>query len=125
MTMILTTHYMDEADALCDRIGIIDHGKVIVLGTPEELKASLGAQTVLEVKVYEGAQNAILAGLEGHSFTEDVFAEGDKIMLRTNDKKAAAVHMLTRHADDVETLQFREPTLEDVFIELTGRELRE
>jgi ABC-2 type transport system ATP-binding protein len=125
MTMILTTHYMDEADALCDRIGIIDHGKVITLGTPEELKASLGAQTVLEVKVYEGSHEAILKGLEGQPFTEDVFAEGDKVMLRTNDKKAAAVHMLTRHADDVETLQFREPTLEDVFIELTGRELRE
>jgi daunorubicin resistance ABC transporter ATP-binding subunit len=125
MTIILTTHYMDEADALCDRIGIIDHGKVIVLGTPEELKASLGAQTLLELKVYEGTQDAILAGLEGQPFTEDVFAEGDKIMLRTNDKKAAAVHMLTRHVDDVETLQFREPSLEDVFIELTGRELRE
>ena len=125
MTMILTTHYMDEADALCDRIGIIDHGKVVALGTPEELKASLGAQTVLEVKVYDGTQETILRGLEAQSFTEDVFAEGDKIMLRTNDKKAAAVHILTRHADDVETLQFREPTLEDVFIEMTGRELRE
>jgi len=125
MTMILTTHYMDEADALCDRIGIIDNGKVIALGTPEELKASLGAQTVLEVKVYEGTHDAILAGLENQPFTEDVFAEGDKVMLRTNDKKAAAVHILTKHADDVETLQFREPSLEDVFIELTGRELRE
>jgi daunorubicin resistance ABC transporter ATP-binding subunit len=125
LTMILTTHYMDEADALCDRIGIIDHGKVIALGTPDELKASLGAQTVLEVKVAEGTQEGILAGLEGEAFVEDVFAEGDKVMMRTNDKKAAAVHMLTRHADEVETLQFREPTLEDVFIELTGRELRE
>lgn len=125
MTMILTTHYMDEADALCDRIGIIDHGKVIALGTPEELKASLGVQTVLEVKVYDGTQETILRDLEAQSFTEDVFAEGKKVMLRTNDKKAAAVHILTRHADDVETLQFREPTLEDVFIELTGRELRE
>ena len=125
MTMILTTHYMDEADALCDRIGIIDHGKVIALGTPEELKASLGVQTVLEVKVYDGTQETILRDLEAQSFTEDVFAEGEKVMLRTNDKKAAAVHILTRHADDVETLQFREPTLEDVFIELTGRELRE
>jgi daunorubicin resistance ABC transporter ATP-binding subunit len=125
MTMILTTHYMDEADALCDRIGVIDQGKVIALGTPDELKASLGAQTVLEVKVLEGTQEAILAGLDGLPFVEDVFAEGDKVMLRTNDKKAAAVHILTRHADDVETLQFREPTLEDVFIELTGRELRE
>ena len=125
MTMVLTTHYMDEADALCDRIGIIDNGKVIALGTPEKLKASLGVQTVLEVKVYEGTHDAILGGLEAQPFTEDVFAEGDKVMLRTNDKKAAAIHILTKHADDVETLQFREPSLEDVFIELTGRELRE
>ena len=79
----------------------------------------------LEVKVYDGAQETLLKDLEAQPFTEDVFAEGDKVMLRTNDKKAAAVHILTRHADDVETLQFREPTLEDVFIELTGRELRE
>ena len=125
MTMILTTHYMDEADALCDRIGIIDQGKVIALGTPDELKARLNTQTVLEVKVTEGSQDAIIEGLEGLPFVEDVFSEGDKVMLRTNDKKASAVHVLTRHADEVETLQFREPTLEDVFIELTGRELRE
>jgi len=125
LTMILTTHYMDEADALCDRIGIIDHGKVIALGTPDELKARLGSQTVLEVRVQEGSQDAILGSLEGQAFVEDSFVEGNKVMLRTNDKKAAAVHVLTRHAGVVETLQFREPTLEDVFIELTGRELRE
>lgn len=125
MTMILTSHYMDEADALCDRIGIIDHGKIIALGTPDELKAKLGHETVLEVKVYEGTQDAILKALEDQPFASDVFAEGDKVSLRTDDKKAAAVHMLTKHVDDVVTLQFREPTLEDVFIELTGRELRE
>jgi ABC-type multidrug transport system ATPase subunit len=125
ITIILTTHYMDEADALCDRIGIIDHGRVIAMGTPRELKAQLGHQTVLEVSVRDDAVDSILESLEGRPFAKDVHAEGCVIEVRTGDKKAAAVHLLTRFADDIETLQFREPTLEDVFIELTGRELRE
>ncbi len=125
ITIILTTHYMDEADALCDRIGIIDNGKVIAMGTPRELKAQLGHKTVLEVTVRAEAVDTVLESLEGKTFAKDVHAEGSVIEVRTGDKKAVAVHLLTRYADDVETLQFREPTLEDVFIEMTGRELRE
>jgi daunorubicin resistance ABC transporter ATP-binding subunit len=127
ITIILTTHYMDEADALCDRIGIIDNGKIIALGTPAELKSRLGDQTVLVTSLNEGdgVRERVIAGLEGKSFAEDVHVDAGELSFRTTDKKAAAVHLLTLHADDVETLQFREPTLEDVFIEMTGRELRE
>jgi lipooligosaccharide transport system ATP-binding protein len=125
ITIILTTHYMDEADALCDNIGIIDHGRIIALGTPEELKARLGHQTVLVAKVHDEARERVLGSLEGKTFAEDLNLEGDVLYVRTNDKKAAAAHLLTGFVDDVVTLQFREPTLEDVFIELTGRELRE
>jgi daunorubicin resistance ABC transporter ATP-binding subunit len=125
ITVILTTHYMDEADALCDRIGIIDNGKIISLGTPDELKAHMGHQIVLEAEVSDEARDRIADDLREQPFAQDVHVEGCKVEVRTNDKKAAAVHLLTLHADDVETLQFREPTLEDVFIEMTGRELRE
>ncbi len=127
ITIILTTHYMDEADALCDRIGIIDQGRIIALGTPAQLKARLGHQTVLvaSIKEGDGVLQRVIEGLEGKPFAEDVHVEAGELSFRTTDKKAAAVHLLTRHADDVETLQFREPSLEDVFIELTGRELRE
>jgi daunorubicin resistance ABC transporter ATP-binding subunit len=125
ITIILTTHYMDEADALCDNIGIIDHGKIIALGTPEELKAQLGHETVLVAKVDDAVRERLLGSLDGKAFAQDVSLEGDTLYVRTNDKKAAAAHLLTHFVDDVETLQFREPTLEDVFIELTGRELRE
>jgi daunorubicin resistance ABC transporter ATP-binding subunit len=127
ITIILTTHYMDEADALCDRIGIIDHGKVITLGTPRELKARLGDQTVVvaTLKEGDGVHERVMEALRGQPFAIDVQAEGHDVNIRTREKKAAAMFLLTRHADDVETLQFREPTLEDVFINLTGRELRE
>ncbi len=125
ITIILTTHYMDEADALCDNIAIIDDGRIIAQGTPEELKASLGHETVLVAKVHDGARERVLASLEGTSFSQDMTLEGDMLYIRTKDKKAAAAHLLTDFVDDIETLQFREPTLEDVFIELTGRELRE
>ena len=125
ITIVLTTHYMDEADALCDRIGIMDHGKVIALGTPRELKNSLDHETVIEVTVSADAVDTVLEGLRGQTFVHEAHAEGHLIEVRTDDKKATAVHLLTLHADDVDTLAFREPTLEDVFIEMTGRELRE
>ncbi len=125
ITIILTTHYMDEADALCDHIGIIDHGKVIALGTPEELKAKLGHEILLIAQLKVEARDRVRESLEGKPFAYDVTVEGNKLQFRTDDKKAAATHLLAHYADDVETLQFREPTLEDVFIEMTGRELRE
>ncbi len=125
ITIILTTHYMDEADALCDNIGIIDHGKVIALGTPDELKAKLGHEILLIAQLKVEARVRIKESLEDKPFAHDVSLEGNKLHFRTDDKKAAATHLLANYADDVETLQFREPSLEDVFIELTGRELRE
>ncbi len=125
ITIILTTHYMDEADALCDKIGIIDHGKVIALGTPDELKAQLGHEILLIAQLKVEARARIVEALEDKPFAHDVSMEGNKLHFRTDDKKAAATHLLANYADDVETLQFREPSLEDVFIELTGRELRE
>jgi ABC-2 type transport system ATP-binding protein len=125
ITIILTTHYMDEADALCANIGIIDHGKIIALGTPDELKAKLGHEIVLSAQLKLEARERIRKSLEGKSFAFDVSIEGNKLQFRTDDKKAAATHLLANYADDVLTLQFREPTLEDVFIEMTGRELRE
>ena len=125
ITIILTTHYMDEADVLCDNIGIIDHGKVIALGTPDELKAQLGHEILLIAQLKVEARARIVESLEDKPFAHDVSMEGNKLHFRTDDKKAAATHLLANYADDVETLQFREPSLEDVFIELTGRELRE
>jgi ABC-type multidrug transport system ATPase subunit len=125
ITIILTTHYMDEADALCDNIGIIDHGKIIALGTPEELKAKLGHEIVLSAQLKVEARDRIRESLEGKPFAYEVSIEGNKLSFQTDDKKAAATHLLANYADDVETLEFREPTLEDVFIEMTGRELRE
>src|SRR2546430_4465367 len=64
-TVLLTTHYMEEAERLCDRVAIMDHGKVIALGTPRELIASLGAEHVVEFALSDGAPNDLLDALQG------------------------------------------------------------
>jgi ABC-2 type transport system ATP-binding protein len=125
ITIILTTHYMDEADALCDRIGIIDNGKIISLGTPAELKATLGNETVVVARMEDGMTEEVMGAFEDKPYALEVHGDGDTVSVRTKDKKAVASVLLTKYADQVATLEFRDPTLEDVFISLTGRELRE
>ena len=125
ITIVLTTHYMDEADALCDRVGIIDHGRIIALGTPAELKARLGEETIVVAHINGDARDVVIGELSKEPFSLECHGEGDRVFVRTRDKKAVAGALLTRHADSVDTIEFREPTLEDVFISLTGRELRE
>jgi daunorubicin resistance ABC transporter ATP-binding subunit len=125
ITIVLTTHYMDEAEMLCDRVGIIDHGRVIALGTPSELKARLGKETVVVARVKGDERDPVLAEMASQPFAVECHGEGDQVMVRTRDKKAVAVALLRDHADAIETIEVREPTLEDVVISLTGRELRE
>ncbi len=125
ITIILTTHYMDEADALCDRIGIIDNGRIIALGTPAELKATLGTETVVVARLDDGMTEEVVGAFRDKPFALEVYGDGDTVSVRTRDKKAVASLLLTKYADQVATLEFRDPSLEDVFISLTGRELRE
>ncbi len=126
-TIMLTTHYMDEAERLCDNIAIVDHGKVIALGTPRELIRSLGAEQVVECAVGEGqllsveALNAlpgvIRARLDGALYTLQVTAAHETIpaLLALIASEGLALTELSTHS----------PTLEDVFVSLTGRHLRE
>jgi ABC-2 type transport system ATP-binding protein len=127
ITVLLTTHYMEEADALSDRLAIIDHGKVLALGTPEELKQRYGAQTVYDVKLRsrEGLE-AVATGLRARPgvASAEPTAEGLRVIAVASD---GLVPELVRAAEGLglKDLAINEPSLETVFIQLTGRDLRE
>jgi len=127
-TVLVTTHYMDEAEKLCDRVGVVDHGKLIALGTPRSLIASLGGQEVIELAVAGGAGAldeaavARLPGVHGVRRVADGFAlAADPLHVAL----PAVVDHLRGAGLDLERLSTRHATLEDVFVSLTGRHLRD
>jgi len=125
-TVLLTTHYMEEAERLCDRVGVIDHGKLIALGTPRALIASLGGQDVIEVTLQKGTLDApVVARLPGVHGVRPV-AHGFALAV---DPLHVALPALVDHLREsglnLERLATRHATLEDVFVSLTGRGLRD
>ncbi|MCC6931074.1 MAG: ABC transporter ATP-binding protein [Gemmatimonadaceae bacterium] len=126
-TIMLTTHYMDEAERLCDRIAIVDRGQVIALGTPRELIRSLGAEQVVECALGDGEsiapdELAALPGVlrarsDGPIHTLQVAAAHETI--------PALLALIARRECRLTELRTHSPTLEDVFVSLTGRHLRE
>jgi ABC-2 type transport system ATP-binding protein len=123
MTIFLTTQYLEEADALADRVGIIDRGRIIAEGTPAELKRSIGAD-VVTVRVDDVTVAAsTIAALPG---VESVEVRGDEILAATADGPATVSPIAVALAGDgvrVRSLTLREPTLDDVFLTLTGQHL--
>jgi ABC-2 type transport system ATP-binding protein len=127
ITVVLTTHYMEEADELCDRVAIIDHGKILVEDTPAALKSSVGAQRVyeLDLRTQEGVPRLVeeieqrpgVATVEMTSKGVRILAEGTEGLL------SEVVHAANPYG--LRDLTITEPSLETVFIRLTGRELRE
>jgi ABC-2 type transport system ATP-binding protein len=127
-TIMLTTHYMEEADQLCRRLAIIDHGKLLALGTPAELKASVGADTIVTITA-----DGDLAELAEHLRRDIPGATGALVADRTirlsvtgpQGVLPAVVLAAEALGHRVNDLSVSEPTLETVFIDLTGKELRE
>jgi ABC-2 type transport system ATP-binding protein len=125
-TVLLTTHYMDEAHVLCDRVGIMDRGRLIALGTPRELVASLGAEHVVEFGVDGAAPpEGTLRALPG---VHDVTARDGHFALATAELHAtvpALLDCLRETGTPLSLLSTHSATLEDVFVSMTGRHLRD
>jgi ABC-2 type transport system ATP-binding protein len=126
-TVVLTTHYMEEADRLCERLAIMDHGKLLALDTPSELKRSVGADTVVRI-VASGEPQALAEVLRAVEGATDIMVMDGTVRLAAR----GAHGLLPRVIDQAEAagytvhdISMDEPTLENVFINLTGKELRE
>jgi ABC-2 type transport system ATP-binding protein len=124
-TVLLTTHYMEEAARLCDRLAILDHGKVIARGSPRELVESLGAPQMIEVITQPPLSEQSLAALPG---VVRVAPKADARVLHVKDLTVtlpSVLAMAQQQSAAVKHLSTRDATLEDVFVHLTGSELRD
>jgi len=127
-TILLTTHYMDEAERLCDRVAIMDHGKTIAQGTPRELIASIGGEHLIEFSAGDatvGLNCEVLSRIEG---IRDVRREPGSVRLMVTELHRAVPALLdelTRQHIPLTELRTHSATLEDVFVGLTGRHLRD
>ncbi len=127
ITVVLTTHYMEEADELSDRVAIIDHGRVLALGSPQELKDTHGAQTIINLKLrnLEGSE-AVAVSLRQRDGVKnvEVTSEGLRVFAGGADGLLPAI-IQSSAALGLRDISITEPSLETVFIQLTGRDLRE
>ncbi len=127
-TILLTTHYMEEADQLCDRLAIIDRGSMLALDTPANLKASTGVDTIVTISA-EGDLDTLAALMRDHiPGATEATVSGDQVLLGVKGAKGvlpAVVQLADEHDRVVTDLSINEPTLETVFIKMTGKDLRE
>ena len=132
-TVLLTTHYMDEAERLCDRVAVVDHGQVIALGSPRELIASLGGEHIIDFQVSvppEGSGQALLdvQSLSDLPSVRSARRDDDLLSLAVAEPHVALPALLARlreQGHELASLTTRHASLEDVFVNLTGRHLRE
>jgi ABC-2 type transport system ATP-binding protein len=124
VTVFLTTQYLEEADVLADRVGIIDHGKIVAEDTPENLKAEIGRPSVEATPAKEGQRDAVAKVL--HHFGEEIPAQPGAVSVRL-DQGAGDLADVVRALDSeglrVSNLRLDEPSLNDIFLEKTGRSL--
>jgi len=129
-TIILTTHYMEEAEQLCDRVAIMDHGKVIALGTPQQLIASVGGEDIVEFAVSgsgpeaaaDAARFTSIPGVQAHRVDEGVHQLTVSQLHTAVPRIFAALEVEGLHLSEFRS---HSASLEDVFVRLTGRNLRD
>ncbi len=124
-TIVMTTHYIEEAERLCDRVAIVDHGKVVALGTPRELKTRSGGTTRIEVRLAKPEADGALKNLEGVADAREL--DGAYVIHSHRPPKTIVdlVKHLEAEGNELVSLEIASPSLEDVFIEMTGRRLRD
>jgi ABC-2 type transport system ATP-binding protein len=126
MTLFLTTHYLEEADSLCDRIAIIDHGQIVKIGTPDQLKASVGGDVIV-VGVKE-ADPDISADLAKINLVRDVKKKGNDYRIKADMGEEASpqiMDLIRSKGMHVTRISLTKPTLDEAYLELTGNSLRE
>jgi lipooligosaccharide transport system ATP-binding protein len=119
-TLIITTHYMDEAEQLCDRLVVMDGGKIVAEGSPRQLISQYAPREVVELRFAEGQVDLVAPKLEGVANRSEILA--DRVILYTDDAEATQ-HQLSARDIHPEQVLVRRSTLEDVFLKLTGRRL--
>jgi len=128
LTISLTTHYMDEAESLCDRIAIVDGGKIVALDTPNGLKASVKEADRIELEVEAGADK-VADSLRSEPYVREITRSERGAIIVTTDDGARAIPKIIDHIEagghKVSSISLRRLSLEDVFIHFTGRELRD
>jgi ABC-2 type transport system ATP-binding protein len=124
-TVLLTTHYIEEAERLCDRVAIVDHGKVMAMGTPRDLKHRSAGTTRIEVRLARPLANGAMESLEGVADCREF--EGAFVLHSTRPPRTivALVKQLEAENNELQSLEIFSPSLEDVFLEMTGRRLRD
>ena len=127
LTILMTTHYMDEADKLCDRVAIVDHGKLVALDAPMKLKAAIPGNNILEVS-FSRVPEGWLETLKNLADVQDVKAEDHVYRIGSNNGPRTTVELMeaVRKAGvEIASLSVQSTTLDDVFMHFTGRQLRD
>jgi ABC-2 type transport system ATP-binding protein len=128
-TIFLTTHYLEEADALCDRLMIMDHGVVVAEGTPRDLKRQVAGDSVLlSLHEEDGARERAQRVISAEPYVREITVIGDQLHLYVEDGSAAVPHLLRLLDGErigLRSISLSEPTLDDVFLHRTGRSLRD
>jgi ABC-2 type transport system ATP-binding protein len=127
LTILITTHYMDEADKLCDRIAIVDHGKLVALDSPLKLKASIPGKNILEVS-FSGAPPDWMETLKSLTDVVDVKAEDNVYRISSHNGPRTTVALMEAARDanaTINSLSVQSTTLDDVFVHYTGHQLRD
>jgi ABC-2 type transport system ATP-binding protein len=127
MTVLYTTHYMEEAQELSDRVGIIDHGKLIAIGTQEELTRQVGEHDTLYIELDQEVEG-IAGALAALPAVHEVNREGDRLMILAEDANRALpgiIRECNQHGVRVQRIEIQAPNLETLFLHLTGRALRD
>jgi len=128
LTILLTTHYMEEADQLCQRAAIVDHGKVLALDSPAQLKRSVPGGYLVELQVRDGISDGFVSSLQSMSGVVEVKADDKRVRIYADHAEGLLATAMRLAADQNVTItdaHVAEPSLENLFLHLTGRSLRE